>query len=142
MQNHFAMFRRGKVFYCEDRISGQQTSLRTRNEEEARKLIQARNEAGTTPQMNLALAKAYLAAIDPKLVLRTWADLFVRFCNRTNPVTRMRHERVVKTKAMLFLRDKKLIETTADHLLPAMSIGASSTIAFLQTLHNDALGMC
>jgi integrase len=53
----------------------------------------------------------------------------------------MRHERVIRTKPMQFLRNKKLVETTADDLFHALSLGTNSTIAFLQTLHNDALGM-
>jgi integrase len=53
----------------------------------------------------------------------------------------MRHERVVKTKPMLFLRDKRLIEATADDFFHALSLGTNSTMLFLQTLHNDALGM-
>lgn len=42
---------------------------------------------------------------------------------------------------MQFLRDKKLVETTADDFFHALSMGTNSTIAFLQTMHNDALGM-
>ncbi len=69
------MFRRGTVFYCEDRITGQQKSLLTKDEAEARKIIRAKNEAVAQPLMNLVLAKTYLAAQDPKLVTRTWSDV-------------------------------------------------------------------
>jgi len=141
MQNRFTLFRRGAVFYCEDRSTGQQKSLHTRSEAEARKLVLTRNEAVNQPLMNLALAKAYLSAQDPKLITRTWADVMERFCNRANDHTRMRHERVVRTKAMQFLKTKRLVETTADDLFQALKLGSNSTIAFLQTLHNDALGM-
>ena len=41
----------------------------------------------------------------------------------------------------VFLRNKRLIETIADDLLHAMSIGTNLTVVHLQTLHNDALGM-
>ena len=141
MQNRFALFRRGPVYYCEDRTTGQQKSLRTRNGSEAAKIVQAKNDACSQPLLNLVLAKTYLTAIDPKLVTRTWADVMARFCCRANPATKMRHERVIRTKPMRFLCEKKLIETTADDILHAISIGPKSTIAFLQTLHNDALGM-
>jgi len=141
MQNRFTIFRRGQVFYCEDRQTGQQTSLRTRNQNEAKKIVQAKNESVHQPLMNLVLAKTYLAAQDPRLITRTWADVMNPFCNRGKPPTQKRHARVIRTKPMLYLRDKKLIETTADDFLHAISIGTNSTIAFLQTLHNDALGM-
>ena len=58
MQNRFTTFKRGKVFYCEDLATGRQTSLKTRDEEEAQRLIQARNDAVKLPQMNLVMCKA------------------------------------------------------------------------------------
>jgi hypothetical protein len=141
MQNRFTMFRRGRVYYCEDRATGQQKSLLTRDEAEAQRIIQAKNDAVNLPQMNLAMAKTYLAAQNPKLVTRTWADVMARFCDRSHPSTRMRHERVIRTAPMKFLKPKRLIETTADDFFEALKLGTDSTIAFLQTLHNDALGM-
>lgn len=141
MQNRYTLFRRGKVFYCEDRTTGQQKSLLTRDETEAQKILQAKNEAVNQPLMNLVLAKTYLAAQDPKMISRTWADVMDMFCNRGKAATRMRHERVIRTKPMQYLHGKRLIETTADDFFHALSFGKNSTVAFLQTLHNDALGM-
>jgi integrase len=135
------MFRRGAVFYCEDRTTGQQKSLLTRDEDEARRLLQAKNDAVNQPLMNLVMAKTYLAAQDPKLITRTWGDVMQIFCERGKAPTRMRHERVVRSRPMQFLRGKKLVETTADDFFHAISIGTNSTVPFLQTLHNDALGM-
>src|SRR5882762_9917029 len=112
MQNQFTMFRRGTMFYYQDRNTGQQKSLLTRDETEARKIIQAKNDAVNLPQMNLALGRTYLAAQDPKMISRTWADVMERFCKRSKDSTRIRHERVVRTKPMQFLRCKRLIETT------------------------------
>lgn len=141
MKNRFTIFRRGTVWYYEDRKTGQQKSLNTRDPEEARKLVQAKNDAVNLPLMNINMAKAYLNAIDPKITTRTWADVMERFCCRSNPASKMRNERVVRTRPMQFLRDKKLIETTADDILTSINMGSTSTIIFLQTLHNDALGM-
>jgi integrase len=135
------MFRRGTMFYCEDRTTGQQKSLLTKDETQASKIVQAKNDAISQPLMNLVMAKTYLAAKDPKLITRTWADVMERFCQRDREPTRIRHERVVRTKPMQFLRDKRLVETTADDFFHAISLGKNSTVAFLQTMHNDALGM-
>jgi hypothetical protein len=107
MQNRFTTFKRGKVFYCEDLATGRQTSLKTRDETEAQRIIQARNDAVKLPQMNLVMAKTYLSAQDPKMITRTWADVMERFCDRSNDNTRMRHERVVRTKPMLLLKPKR-----------------------------------
>jgi len=106
MQNRFTLFRRESVFYFEDRNTGQQRSLRTKNEDEARKLIQAKSDAVNQPLMNLVTAKTYLAAQDPKIIPRTWADVMDLFCNRGKAPIRMRHERVIRTKPMQYLRDK------------------------------------
>jgi hypothetical protein len=57
MQNRFTTFRRGTMFYCEDRATGQQKSLLTRDEAEAQRIIQAKNDAVKLPQMNLVMAK-------------------------------------------------------------------------------------
>jgi hypothetical protein len=84
MQNRFTYFKRGKVFYCEDRTTGQQKSLQTRDEDEAQRILQARNDTVKLPQMNLVMAKTYLSAQDPKMAARTWADVMERFCNRSN----------------------------------------------------------
>ena len=59
------MFRRSEVYYCEDRTTRQQKSLRTRDEAEAERIIQAKNDAVKLPQMNLVMAKTYLAAPRP-----------------------------------------------------------------------------
>jgi integrase len=135
------MFRRGAVLYYEDRTTGQQKSLRTRDESEARRLLQAKNDAVNQPLMNLVMAKTYLAAQDPKLVTRTWADVMQMFCERGKASTRIRHERVVRSRPMQYLKTKKLVETTADDFFHVMSMGTNSTLTFLQTLHNDAVGM-
>ena len=51
------MFVRSEIYYCEDRTTGQQKSLRTRDEAEAQRIIQAKNDAVKLPQMNLVMAK-------------------------------------------------------------------------------------
>jgi hypothetical protein len=59
MQNQFTMFRRGAVFYCEDRSTGQQKSLLTRNEAEARKIVQAKNDSVSQAVLTIG-AKRFL----------------------------------------------------------------------------------
>jgi hypothetical protein len=59
------MFPRKGVFYMQDTTTGKQTSLRTKDETEARSLLNAENEAHRQPVLNLQLARAYLSASDP-----------------------------------------------------------------------------
>ena len=72
MKTKYTLFRRGETFYIQDRATGKQTSLRTMDETEARRLLDARNKAQRQPLLNLHLARAYLTASDPAFVARLW----------------------------------------------------------------------
>jgi hypothetical protein len=49
MNAKYTLFRRGGIYYSQDSATGQQKSLRTRDEAGALKLINARNEAHPQP---------------------------------------------------------------------------------------------
>jgi len=49
---------RGGMFYCVDTQTGKRTSLQTSNEEEARQLVDSRNQAVRQPAMNLQIARS------------------------------------------------------------------------------------
>ena len=72
MKTKYTLFRRGEMFYMQDSATGKQTSLRTKDETEAKSLLEARNAAQRQPVLNLHLARAYLTASDPAFVERTW----------------------------------------------------------------------
>ena len=56
MKQQFGLIRRPwGVFYLKNKITGEQTSLKTSDREEAQRLLQARNEAESQPHFNLAL---------------------------------------------------------------------------------------
>jgi hypothetical protein len=59
MKTKYTLFPRGGIYYSQDSATGQQKSLRTRDEAEALQLINARNEAHRQPVLNLHLARAY-----------------------------------------------------------------------------------
>jgi hypothetical protein len=71
MKTKYTLFRRGEMFYMQDSATGKQTSLRTKDETEAKSLLEARNAAQRQPVLNLHLARAYLTASDPAFVERT-----------------------------------------------------------------------
>ncbi len=72
MKSRFRLFRRSNgIYFCEDRQTGTQQSLRTKDEGEATRLINARNEAQGNPGLALHIAKAYLAVADPAMSKRT-----------------------------------------------------------------------
>ncbi len=74
---------KGVVFILAQRVNGvyyalvsqRLTSLKTREEAEAKRLIAAKNRAADTPQLNRAMAKVYASAASPQLMERTWREV-------------------------------------------------------------------
>ena len=66
MKRRFILYRRklGGTFYVEDTETRKQESLGTKDRAEATSLLNARNESVRQPQLNLQIAKAYLAGTD------------------------------------------------------------------------------
>src|SRR5260370_41762244 len=62
---------RGGAFYCVDNNTGKRTSLRTGSEDEARQIVEAKNQAERQPVLNLQIAKAFLAGTDNGITTRT-----------------------------------------------------------------------
>jgi hypothetical protein len=52
---------RGGTYYCVDAKTGRRTSLGTTNPDDARQVIEAKNNSERQPVLNLQIAKAYLA---------------------------------------------------------------------------------
>jgi len=141
MKTKYTLFRRGGIYYSQDSATGQQKSLRTRDETEASQLLNARNEAQRQPVLNLHLARAYLAASDPALVERTWHIVMEQMQSRGKNSTRERYVSVFQSPSFDSLRHKKLLETTADDFFAVFKDGKVSIVIFLKRLHNFALSV-
>ena len=141
MNQRFALFRRGGVFYCEDRSTRKQTSLRTRDAAEAQTLLHAKNEAVRQPVLNFQIARAYLTAGDPALCARTWDHVMEQITSTKAGSTRVRWETARKDIAFDSIRHRKLVETTAEHFLQVLKKGSISTNVYLRRAHNYALGL-
>ena len=75
MRDRYRLFRnhaRGGSYYIQDNLTGKQESLRTKDWATAKRLWLARNEAHRIPAINLQIARAYVAAADPKMAARNW----------------------------------------------------------------------
>jgi len=114
MKTKYTLFRRNGIYYSQDSATGQQKSLRTRDEADALKLLNARNEAHRQPVLNLHLARAYLTASDPAFVERTWQTVMEQLQSRGKDSSRERYASVFKSPSFDGLRNKKLLESTAD----------------------------
>ena len=141
MKTKYTMFRRGGVFYAQDSATGKQTSLRTKDETEAKSLLNARNEAQRQPVLNLHLARAYLTASDPAFVERTWQTVMEQLQSRGKDSSRERYATVFKSSSFDALRHKKLLETTTDDFFAIFKDGKVSIVYFLKRLHNFALSL-
>jgi len=141
MNQRFTLFRRRGVFYCEDRSTGRQTSLRTRDESAAVTLLHAKNESLRQPVLNLQIARAYLTAGDPALCARTWDHVMEQIISTKTGSTRERWEYARRDKAFDSIRQRKVVETTAEQFLQVLNKGSVSTNVYLRRTHNYALGM-
>jgi integrase len=142
MKDRYWLYRRGNGFYyIEDRVTGNQRSLRTRQEAEARHLWAGRNGAAQLPQLSRALARTYLAAQSPEFMRRTWLEVMAVIERGYQGPTLTRWRSIMRSASLAGLRGLCLLETTADQLLEAMSRGGSSTNKALRLLHNRALDL-
>ena len=141
MKNRFTLFRRSSVFYCEDAVTGKQTSLRTKDEEEARALLHAKNETHRQPALNRQLAQTYLSAVDPAATTRTWRTVMDEYVRTKQGNTQARCRYAVNDAAFASITALKLVETQPAHLLHVLETGTVSTNVYLRRLHSFALGM-
>jgi site-specific recombinase XerD len=139
MKAKYTLFRRSGIYYSQDSATGQQKSLRTRDETEALQLINARNEAHRQPVLNLHLARAYLTASDPAFVERTWQTVMEQMQSRGKESSRERYASVFKSPSFDGLRHKKLLETTADDFFAVFKQNKVAINEFLKRLHNFAV---
>ncbi|HXR48991.1 MAG TPA: tyrosine-type recombinase/integrase [Candidatus Limnocylindrales bacterium] len=144
MKTRYRLIRRGVrngAFYCVDTSTGKRTSLRTGSEDEARQFVEAKNQAQRQPEINLQIAKAYLAAADESFVNRTWQEVMVEFVNCKTGSNRIRCERAIIAKPFDSIRDLQLIETRSEHFLRVLENAKVSTNNYLRRFHNFALDM-
>ena len=115
MKLRYRLFRRsGGNYFCEDRQTHAQYSLRTKDKTEAVRLLNAKNEAQQNPGFAIHIARTYLAAADPAVAKRTWrytADELILTKRGENAV---RWQRAIKDKALARILDLPLIETRAE----------------------------
>jgi integrase len=141
MKQQYRLFRRADIYYVHNNLTGKQESLRTKDRVEAHRLFHAKNEAYRQPQVNLQIARAYLAAGDPELLKRTWRNVMEAAAKTKQGPTLLRWTNAMAEEPFDLIRDVPVLETRAEHLLEVLSKGTVSTNVFLRRLHNFALDM-
>jgi integrase len=141
MKPKYRLFRRNGIFYSVETNLGRQESLRTRDKNEAVRLLNARNEAHRQPSINLQIARAYLSASDSEAPKRTWQTVMTEVVKLKQGETKDRWGRAILDSALDHIRSVRLLETRPDHFLRVLETGTVSTNVFLRRLHNFALDM-
>src|SRR5436190_13566111 len=143
MKRRFILYRRklGGTFYIEDTETRKQESTGTKNRAEATSLLNARNESVRQPQLNLQIAKAYLAGTDSGVSTRTWQNALDAIVETKSGSTQDRWRRAAKESALDGIRARVIIETQAEELLACLKTGTVSTNVHLRKLHNFCLAM-
>lgn len=141
MKTTYRLYKRGDVYCVQNNETGQQRSLRTKDEREATKLLNAKNDAAQTPTLNRALGRVFLSATDPEAATRPWKAVMERFAATGKESTRQRRERETAYRVYNPIRNKPLVETTADDYYRVLNAGGAATNHTLRLLQNLACGM-
>jgi hypothetical protein len=126
MKTRYRLIHRGRghgTFYCVDSKTGKRTSLAKANKEEARQIVDAKNQAERQPMLNLQLAKAYLAGTDAEMSKRTWQRALEVITDTKRGVNKERWKRVAKDRALSLLWPKGIVETEPELVLKVLRIG-------------------
>jgi len=132
---------RGGAYYCVDNKTGKRTSLGTTNADDARQVIEAKNNAERQPVLNLQIAKAYLAGSDNGITTRTWQHAIESLTNTKQGANQHRWKTAAKDKAFIPLLPQVIIETKGETILKVLQMGTVSTNVYLRRLHNFCVDM-
>jgi hypothetical protein len=120
---------RGGKYYCVDTTTGKRASLRMANADEARQLVEAKNNSERQPVLNLHIAKAYLAGSDKGITTRTWQHAIESLINTKQDANQHRWKTAAKDKALI-------------SLLPHVIIENPRRTAFQSPAHGDSFHEC
>jgi hypothetical protein len=137
------MFLRKGVFYVEDKRSGKQKSLKTRDEAAARRLFAGMNQQAEQPQMNVEMAKVYLSSKSVEMLTRTWEDVMNDMSEAYRGSTLHRWQVVIKSQPFQELRKIQLLDTERTHFMSVLQHpkAGTSTQKWLRIMHNRALDL-
>jgi hypothetical protein len=76
---------------------------------------------------------------DPALTARTWQNVMELIASTKKGSTLARWQSAIRDKAFDIIRDRKLIETTAEHFLTVLKDGTVATNVYLCRARNYAL---
>src|SRR5438552_10450831 len=140
-QRYRVFLRPWGTYYFEDLVTGKQETLKTRDKNEAFRLVAAKNENEKAPAFSLHLARVYWKAGDPAGATRTWQHVMDEIPKLKKGNTRNRWLAAIKDKALDSIRNMVVLETQAEHFLKVLEKGSVRTNIYLRRIHNFALDM-
>ena len=140
-QRYRVFLRPWGTYYFEDLTTGKQETLKTRDKNEAFRLVAAKNENEKAPAFSLHLARVYWKAGDPAGATRTWQHVMDEIPKLKKGNTRNRWLTAIKDKALDSIRNMVVLETQAEHFLKVLEKGSVCTNIYLRRIHNFALDM-
>lgn len=146
MNNRYRLVKvgsRGGVFYYDDttKKKGFRKSLRTRDEDEAERLVHSMNEADRQPSISRKVGLAYLASVDTAYATRTWQFVMDDIVKDKQGPTLRRYQTALKDQAYKPLKSKLLVETLPEDFHAVLRAGTVSTNVYLRRLQNHAVDM-
>jgi integrase len=99
------------------------------------------NESHREPTLNLGIARAYLAAHDPRMAQRSWQVVMDEMATHGIVSTQTRCKRAFRSKAYDPIRNKPLVQTTGEDLLKIIHTNGNCVAHYLRRLHNLALDL-
>jgi integrase len=140
-QRYRVFLRPWGVYYCQDLTTGKQETLKTRDKNEAYRIVAARNESEKAPGFSLHFARVYWKAGDPAGASRTWQHVMDEIPKLKQGSTKNRWLTAIKDKALDSVRNLVVLETQAEHFLKVLEKGSISTNIYLRRIHNFAMDM-
>ena len=142
MKQRYSVFPRPwGVYYYQDNTTGKQGTLKTRDKDEAYRLVAAKNENEEAPAFSRHLARVYWKAGDPAGATRTWQHVMDEIPKLKQGQTQHRWLTAIKDKALDSIRNLVILETQPEHFLKVLEGGSVSTNVYLRRIHNFALDM-
>jgi hypothetical protein len=121
-------------------VESHKTIQETTDEDKAQQMVEAKNPAERQLEINLQIAKAYLAAADSNFIRRTWREVMAEFIKTKGGSNRTRSECAVLDKSFDSIRDRQLIEARSEHFLRVLESGKVSKNNCLRWFHDFCRG--
>jgi integrase len=141
MKSAYRMYRRKRtgVFYIQNNQTREQQSLGTKDEAEAQRLLDVKNQVQQTPALNLQLGRAYITHADPKMATRTWQEAMDEMSLHGQQASQTRCAREFKFTVYDIIRNKPIALTSGEELKAVLKRGGAAANNYLRRLHNLAV---